>query len=162
MTILERNGAMTTPSCGCGASDLAAVLYQAFWQAARWASISVIRPGCACHLRRPSKARVGIPQVPLLLRRRPGSRRSFGRCVLFHSRLLEGASCLNETTRRHADALPDYETQAGDVFALHSDKRHFDYRRPDVFEPDLLLCGSVRGKCGISVSARWRTHRLRR
>ena len=80
-----------------------------------------------------SKHAAAYREISLLLRRPPGREAFPGDVFYLHSRLLERAAKLNkENGRRIADGAAVHRNAGGRRFGVHSDQRHFDYRRPDL------------------------------
>ena len=80
-----------------------------------------------------SKHAASYREISLLLRRPPGREAYPGDVFYLHSRLLERAAKLSDKNgRRFADRAARHRDAGGRRFGLHSDQRHFDYRRPDL------------------------------
>ena len=73
-----------------------------------------------------SKQAAAYREMSLLLKRPPGREAYPGDVFYLHSRLLERSAKLSDALGGGSlTSLPIVETQAGDIFCLHSNQRHF-------------------------------------
>ncbi len=80
-----------------------------------------------------SKHAMAYREISLLLRRPPGREAYPGDVFYLHSRLLERSSKMsNEKGGGSLHRAAGHRDPGGRCFGLHSDQRHFDYRRADL------------------------------
>ena len=141
---LEENGAMEyTTIVAATASDTAPMQYIAPYAGCAMAEEFMYNGRDALIIYDDlSKHAVAYRAISLLLRRPPGREAYPGDVFYLHSRLLERAAKLSDRLGGGSmTALPIIETHGGRYFRLHSDQRHFHYRRSDLPGKRAVQCG---------------------